>query len=347
MRPGVFEGRRLLIVGNPDPVHVGAHLNRAALRLGLDVRLADTREAFKGGPWRTRFDWWLRGRRPSSLGEFSQQVVHHCREYRPVWLLSVGLAPIESEALGAIGNVGVKRLNYLTDDPWNPALRAPWFAKALPLYDHIFSPRRANLEELQRVSRGSVSHLPFAYSPDIHFPETVGGEESESFDVLFAGGADRDRIPYIVALIEGGFKVGLFGGYWDRYSKTRMHTRGFADAGALRRAIASSKVALCLVRRANRDGTSMRSFEIAAIGACMLVEDTPEHRDLFGTDGKAVRYFRNSEEMRQRLRCLMGDHRERQRLAEAAHGVITSGKHTYADRLTAMLASTRESDPLR
>jgi spore maturation protein CgeB len=102
-------------------------------------------------------------------------------------------------------------------------------------------------------------------------------------------------------------------------------------------AISTAKVALCLVRRANRDGHVMRTFEVPAIGACMLTEDTEEHREIFGEEGKAVVYFRPILEMIEKLRWLLDHDDERQRLAEAAYRLIVNGRNTYKDRLLTML----------
>src|SRR5262249_52167594 len=71
---------RLLIVGNADPVHLGAHLLHAARSIGVNVTLADTRAAFEAPIWRRRFNWWLRGHRPSALGPFGEQVVQTVRD---------------------------------------------------------------------------------------------------------------------------------------------------------------------------------------------------------------------------------------------------------------------------
>ena len=69
----------------------------------------------------------------------------------------------------------------------------------------------------------------------------------------------------------------------------------------------------------------------------MLTEDTEEHREIFGEEGKAVVYFHSVSEVIDKLRELLNHQRERVRLAQAAHHLITSGKNTYKDRLTAML----------
>jgi hypothetical protein len=157
-------------------------------------------------------------------------------------------------------------------------------------------------------------------------------------DVLFAGGADADRLPYARALLGAGLKVALYGGYWDRHADLGPHWRGHADLATLCRVTPAAKLVLCLVRRANRDGHAMRSFEAPAMGGCLLMEDTEEHRELFGAEGECVVYFRDADEMVAKAKALLPRAEERARLAAAAHQRICSGGHTYADRLRTMLA---------
>src|SRR5439155_23144190 len=171
---------------------------------------------------------------------------------RPHFVLTTGLAPLSQRALMGIRSLGIVTLNYLTDDPWNRTHYASWFMNALTQYDFVFSPRRANLTDLRAAGCRFVDYLPFAYDPSIHFVERAPGPDY-SADVLFIGGADRDRIPYCHALIQAGLRLSVFGDYWDRYAETRESFRGYAPPGVLRMATASVKVCLCLVRRANRD----------------------------------------------------------------------------------------------
>jgi spore maturation protein CgeB len=334
-----LRSERLILVGNPESIHVGAHLYEGGRELGLAVRFCDSRHASDGPRWLARLNWHLREHRPVRLRNFSDMLVCACREFRPAWLLSTGIAPIDKQALAAIGDLGVVRLNYLTDDPWNPAHRAAWFLDALPRYDRVFSPRQSNLDALRAHGCPAVSYLPFAYSPSQHYGERAHSEEETKLasDVIFVGGADRDRRPVVAALVAAGLHVALYGGYWNRYPETREYNRGHADPQTIRKATGAAKIALCLVRRANRDGHVMRSFEIPAIGACMLVEDTEEHREIFGPDGEAVVYFHSLPEMIDKARWLLARPAERQRLAAAAHARIAAGCHTYQDRLAAML----------
>jgi hypothetical protein len=155
--------------------------------------------------------------------------------------------------------------------------------------------------------------------------------------VLFVGGADADRLPYTRALTEGGLSLDLYGSLWDRYPEFRPLCRGHADLALQRRLTPAAKMVLCLVRRANRDGHSMRSFEVPAMAGCMLLEDTPEHREIFGPDGECVTYFGSVAEMVSRARWLSEHPAERARLARAAHARVTGGANTYANRLLEML----------
>jgi len=331
---------KLLLVGYAGETHIGLNFFRASKKLGLEFQLLDIKEAFEGGLWLTKFNWWFRGHHPVQLEKFSRKVVRACQQLRASLMISTGIAPVNVWALEKLGELGARRLNYLTDDPWNAVHRAPWFMRALPLYDQVFSVRKANLENLRRIGCQKVSYLPFAYAPELHYPEfPATAEERHKFDsdVVFIGGADRDRVPYISALIKAGFKVVLYGGYWERFRETKPYARGHADPETMRKAISCAKIALCLVRRNNRDDNSMRTFEIPAIGTCMLTEDTDEHREIFEEEGKTTLYFKTPEEMVEKARHLITHKEERQRLAFNAHILISKGKHTYKDRLINML----------
>jgi len=238
---------------------------------------------------------------------------------------------------------GVVTANFLTDDPWNPAHRAPWFLTALPHYDFVFTPRRANMNDLELAGCKKVEYLAFAYGEELHFPSD---RPAADCDVFFAGGADADRLPWISTLIRAGINVGLYGGYWNTFEETRRHARGLIPPDQLNRFVSGARVCLCLVRKANRDGHCMRTFELAAMKACMLVERTQEHVDLFGPEAESVTYFESPSELVVKVRWLLANSKERTRLAESVYNRITTGAHTYTDRLNQMLAHLQIPVPL-
>jgi spore maturation protein CgeB len=334
----------LFIVGNRGGTNVGERFERAASRIGHSTRLLESKQAMEAPAWLRRFNWHLRGHRPTRLAEFSERLVKDCLDQKSDILLATGLAPITRSALEKLRLAGVLAINYLTDDPWNPSHCAPWFMHALPGYDVVYSPRRGNLPDLRAQGCQKVIYLPFAYDPELHFPENAKPADSAmySVEILFIGGADRDRTPYCEALCEAGLSLALYGAYWKHYGGTCSQWRGYADPKTMRMATGGAKISLCLVRRANRDGHTMRSFEVPAMGGCMLAEDTEEHREIFGAEGHAMVYFNSIPQMVEKARWLLAHEEERKRLASAAHALITGGKNTYADRLKTILQRTEE-----
>lgn len=323
------------MVGRRGGSHIGASLGRAVQAMGLKVELCDIDVAWRYGGIAHKVFWHFLGKRPVALSRFGQLVVEQCRAFQPQVMVTTGMAPLTQSALAECRRLGVRCVNFSTDDPFNPTMQATWFLRALPSYDTIFSPRTSNLEELRALGCNDVRYLMFGYDPDLFFSEPqIDGEAS---DLFFAGNAEADRARYIAAAVQSGLNVRLHGLYWERYPGCRGVSRGFAHVDELRRAIASSRISLCLVRHDNRDGHSMRTFEIPAVGACIVVEDTPEHREIFGDEGMRVVYFSDPAEMVAKTKSLLRDSPGRARLREAAHSWITNGPNTYADRLKAML----------
>lgn len=336
---------KLLIVGNPAPEHIGNHFKIAAeSESGFQhVSMMDVRAAASSSLWVNRIFWHLFDRSLPHSGAFNRRVLECCRREKPDILLSVGINPLRKEVLEQIKGSGTVLLNYLTDDPWNPQHKSRRCLKALPVYDQIFSVRRSNLEDLKHLGCPNVYFLPFAYAPHIHFNEDEAEcENVESYDVLFVGAGDCDRLLFAKAIQDKGFSLGLFGGYWNRFPALRRQTKGYAaDPGMVRKLTRRAKISLCLVRRANRDDNVMRTFEIPASGGCPLVEDTPFHRELFGEEGDCVLYFKEPEDMMLKIDKLLSDESLRNRLKDNAHRKVTQGEHTYGHRLREMIKRIR------
>jgi len=327
---------KIFILGVGEEKHVGGQLRKAAEKLGLEHRLFDTREAFRDSCLLQKLAWKV-WKRPIALGRFSKKIMQAVQREKPGLLLVTGSAPVSGAALREIGKAGVRKINYSTDDPWNPAHRAGWFLRALPEYDRVFSTRRANLGEFSALGV-RASHLPFGYDPGLYFPDDGGLmpdiRRSEEAKVFLAGGGDVDRYPLVKALKEAGIGLSLWGGYWE---KAGLPSGGFLDAAEIRREAARCMVSLILVRRANRDGSAMRSFEIPACGACCVAEDTEEHREIFELDGEAVLYFRTPKELVRRVKEVFGNPELRAKLRANAHRAITGKPNTYVDRLKTIL----------
>ena len=332
---------RLLVVGNPGAEHIGSHLLGAARTLGIEATLFDLRLSWGSSRLLNSVAFRFAGRRPTRLRRFGSELVEAAARFRPTVAIVTGISAPDAVTLRTLRATGIRVANYLTDDPWNPANDTRFFRESLLQYDAVYSPRRANLADLERHGCPRVAYLPFAYDPAIHYPEPPStGEERARFacDVAIVGGADADRVPIARALADAGLRLRLFGGYWDRWRETRPFHCGFAVGRDLRMAVGGATVNVCMVRRANRDGHSMRSLEIPAMGGCMVAEDTREHRELFGGSREPVEYYSTLPGLVDSVRSLCADPARAARSAAALRAHITErSAHTYADRLRWML----------
>jgi len=327
---------KIALVGLSGGTHIGGSFARAARELGIATIWFDADEAFQAPRLLRALSWRFAARRPPRLGSFSDKVVDTCARESPELLIALGTAALTRSALQRLRSLDITCLAFSSDDPWNCNLRAGWHLAAIPAYDVIFTPRSLNLEDFRRLGCADVRYLPFGYDDEIFNP-LRGRVDAPSWDVLFVGGADRDRNAFMSEFLRSGLRTALVGGYWDRFPQTRSFALGFKTPDELFALTAAAKVNICLVRRANRDGHVMRSFEIAAAGGCMLAEDTDEHRQIFGPDGETVLYFRNARDASERASLLLERPAERARLGAAIRARVAVPQNTYRARLVTML----------
>jgi spore maturation protein CgeB len=204
------------------------------------------------------------------------------------------------------------------------------------------------MDEVQRAGCPNVVYVPFAYEPRLHFPERPSTSEEVSrfsSDVVFIGGADNDRLSMmhmVAEAVKKPWRFCLFGGFWNRDWRMRKYYRGFALGREYRLAVSGAKINLGLVRHSNRDGHAMRTFEIPACGAFMLAERTEEHMEFF-IENKEAAYFGSDEELLEKIDYYLAHDTERQRIAQAGYERVTSGKHTYRDRVQQILELAQRS----
>jgi spore maturation protein CgeB len=328
-----------LLVANGDRSHVGAHLVDSA-SAETPLTLVDLRAAWEGPRLLGRILYHFAGKRPTRLGSFSARVAALGEPAGVTHMITTGIAPVTARALEQLRARGVRTVNFLTDDPWNPANRAAHFWSSLTQYDVVFTPRTANFEDLRKHGCRDVRYLPFAYNPAEHFVEAAHNADERAkytCDVAFIGGADAQRVELLAPLLASRLRCHLYGGYWNTFAATRPFTRGVVLDRDYRLAVSGARVNICMGRLANRDGHAMRSYELPAMGAALVVEDTSEHREIFGPDEAFVLYYQTAEKLAAQVARLCSNEALRARLASAAARRVATQANTYAARLRAML----------
>lgn len=328
--------RRILILGVNSIGHVGYFLHRACQDLALESTIIDTTKAMGKHRWLQRAAWRL-AHYPLRITEFSRLVQDIAEEVKPNAIITTGITPISSSCLNSLRKKGIYLCNYSTDDPWNNAHKSHTFLKTIPLYHEIFSTRRAALADFRKYGAKSAQWLPFAYSPKDHYPDYSESNNLAGRSIVLIGGGDIDRVNIVSSLIDADLPVRLWGGYWDRHPTTKLLSQGMATFEQMRRLLSTTNCALTLVRRANRDGHAMRSFEVAAMAAPALAEDTQEHRDLYGSEGEHVLYFKSVSALTTKAKWMLDNPRECRAMGSRLNMKFQSSHHTYADRVLTML----------
>ena len=286
-------------------------------------------------------------RRPAvDLKGLNAELLRQARSFRPEIVLIAKGAFLTPETLAQVkSETGAVMVNYATDDPFNRRVSTEYLRNAIPLYDLYACTKMAIMDDVNRAGCGRVAFVPFGYKPEVHFAESAATEaERRKFDsdVAFIGGCDKERAPIFSALVKAlpNLKLALYGGHWNRWRSLRPYWRGFATGRDFRLAVSGAKIALNLVRRANRDDHVMRSFELPACGGFVLSERTVMHEKLL-PPGSHVEYFSTTDELITKVQrrlttlrfpgsCVPGTPNELQR-------------HTYGERLRELLSLASES----
>jgi spore maturation protein CgeB len=279
---------------------------------------------------------------PLDRAGLNRALLDRALVFKPSVLLICKGAYVLPETLFRIKReTGALLVNYATDDPFNLRASTNELVASIALYDLYACTKRAIMDDVLSAGCKNVAYIPFAYKPEVHFPEPPAYQrEVERFgcDVAFVGGCDSERIPFFAELLRRTPRLNLklYGGYWNRHPSLRPFWQGFALGRDYRMALGGAKIALNLVRRANRDGHVMRTFEIPACGAFMLAERTQEHLELF-REGESAAYFGSPEELASQVSYYLAHDEEREAIARKGHVKVTRGSHSYLDRLLALL----------
>jgi hypothetical protein len=292
--------------------------------------------------WR-RIRWKLR--LPVDSLQENENLVRSVREHRPDIVLVDNSKVITRRTLDSLRALGSKRLVYYTPDDiaarHNLSLPLKW---SLPYWDIVCTTKTFNIPELQAMGAKRPLLIGKAFDPMLHHPlHTVDvGAEFERFDAVFIGTHERERCASINALGESGVSIVVYGG-----STGGWHARMLHNGITLRppvfdldyvKAWHTGKVALCFLRKINRDRITQRTMEIAAIGKPMVAERTDEHDQHF-QDGKEYLGFSSDAELVRQVRGLLDDPERRARLGAAGRHRCINGGYSTIDRARQMLAA--------
>jgi spore maturation protein CgeB len=172
-------------------------------------------------------------------------------------------------------------------------------------WDLFFTTKTFNVAELRARDVRLPSLIGNSFDPAMHRPMTCEevGQDFERYDLVFVGTVEEERMRGILKLAEAGFTIAVYGNPASRRGANwegLRHSRIFAGPPAFgfdyARKLHHGKVALCFLRKINRDLITTRSVETPAMGRAMLAEKTEEH-DRHFEDGLEYLGFSDESEL--------------------------------------------------
>lgn len=249
---------------------------------------------------------------------------------------------------------GVVVVGYNNDDPFAPSQPSYlWrhFLASVPEYDLVLAYRHRNLKEFVAVGAKRVELLRSWYVPGRNYPMAVTPDQQQSFacDVVFVGHFEPDsRLEYLEAIVQAGFRLRLFGPakYWNQPLRNSEVLRHLAPVRMVwgedyNRALCGAKVALCFLSKLNRDTYTRRCFEIPASGALLLSEHSDDLAGMY-REGQEADYFRNKDEMLEKISLYVSDEGRRRAVAEAGHVRVRADGHDVESRMRQVIAWVEE-----
>lgn len=339
---------RLLIVGQQRPGSTGWSFYKAAIELHFEAVFFDELVYF-GSLQHSLAQKLALGllRRPLGFRSYNLDLLALAKKTQPDVILLVKGEFLAASTLKAVrAHTGARLVVYHPDDFENPLVTTRDMLECLLLYDVVAVPRPVNVAELRAMGCKQGVHVRFGYDPDLFYRQEPTPEQRQrwSSDVLFIGTYTEDRAELLERVGEScDMQQRVFrcyGGGWRRLhrtSKLASHVAGRTVSGEDHRlALGCSRIALGLLRHANRDEHTTRTFEMPVCGAFVLGERSQEHEELLG-EGRGMACFSSVAELLEKIDYYLSHEEERRRIAEEGYRRVHQGRCTYRDRLEEIL----------
>lgn len=255
---------------------------------------------------------------------------------------------VEAETLHAARQLQPRCViaGYGNDDMAARHNQSRQFLEHLPLYDVYFTTKSYNVAELESLGCRRCVFIRKGFDPNLHRPVPVTAEDRHRLGgpVGFVGAWESDRARSLFHVAESGVPVRIWGGGWQRCRSPHPAWKlGYRDVlgEEYTRTLCSLEIALCFLRKMNRDRHTARSIEIPACGVFMLAERTEEHQGLF-EEGREAEFFGSDAELLDKIRFYLAHPQARERIAQAGRRRCLESGYRHHDRLRQMFDVLRE-----
>jgi len=320
--------RWLIVLPFDRPEHMGVDFRDELTAMGHEVRTFAYRRdnpLYKNRSTKAAYQVWI-----------LRRLERLCLDWRPSLVLVIKGGPITP---GLVRRVKQRQdILFLNFFPDNPLWMMPF--DGIEAYDVFFTKERYALRALEGVGIRNLHYLPMYCVPAMHHPVTLAPEEQLRYagPLSFVGSRYPYRERLIKELLE--FPIKLWGSGWQRADSPdiRVLAAGGPVWGRAKLAIYSGSTLSLNHHHPMNDivGVNTRAFELAAAGACQVVDLKEELPALFKPRDEVVTY-RDLDEMKKHLTYYLGHPDEARAIGENARTRALK-EHTLRHRIEEMLA---------
>jgi len=280
------------------------------------------------------------------LNVVSQAVLAKTETFEPDMVLCMAQAPLNHQALKRLRRDGVTTAMWFVEDY---RLFTYWKSFA-PMYD-IFAviQKEPFFDELTAIGQPNALYLPLAAQPDFHKPMELTSVEQRKFGstVSFMGAGYPNRRIAFRELVNHDFKI--WGSDWDgdHVLEPLVQLKGarvtpeecvkIFNATTINLNLHSSIQADELVTYG--DFVNPRTFELAACGACQLVDKRSLLSEAFAEDELAT--FSSMKELLEKIDYFQNKPDECAMYAGKAKARVLAD-HTYKARMRTLIDFTTQ-----
>ena len=324
--------RWLIVLPFDRPGHMGVDFAEELVALGHEVRTFAYRRdntLYKNTGSKELYQRWI-SRRLERLG----------LAWRPQLTLVIKGGPFPPEFITRFRTrVGTRVVNVFPD---NPLLMLPF--ECIEAYDVFFTKERYALRSLLQAGLRNLHYLPMYCVPALHHPVTLTDAERARYgaSLSFVG----SRYPYRERFVRelAAYPLKLWGGGWARARapEVRAMVAGGPVWGREKLCVYSGSTLSINQHHPMNDivGVNTRAFELAAAGACQLVDFKEDLATLFKPGEELVAY-RDLPDLRRQLDYHLAHPDEAAELGANARRRALA-EHTLRHRIEEIVAAVDE-----
>ncbi len=319
--------RWLIVLAFDRPEHIGTEFRDELRAMGHEARTFAYRRdnpLYKNRSTKAAYQLWI-----------LRRLERICLAWRPTLVLVMKGGPVTPGLIRRVkARIDTVFINFFPD---NPLWMIPF--ESIEAYDVFFTKERYALRSLESVGLRNLHYLPLYCVPEFHHPVELTTEEAQRYaaPISLVGScyAYRERLLRELR----GYPVKLWGYGWDRVETPEvkaMHAGGPVWGRAKLAVYSSSTLSLNHHHPMNDIvGVNNRTFELAASGACQVVDLKEDLAHLF-TPGEEVVAYRDLAELRHQLDYYLTHPDEARDIGEQARKRALS-EHTVRHRIEQIL----------